>query len=131
MTSTLATKSRATKDITSTTDIMAGRKESITAFSSSGVRHQSASGAPAQEFVTVAVLPPRLPPDMASPTGVGTADAFAWDEAVNWSHNQKIDQTPSDPKGAKKFMKKIGVSTERKKANDMPPFIMRKVPYDT
>lgn len=110
---------------------MTSRKESITAVSSKGVRHQSASGAPAQEFVTVAVLPPRLPPDMASPTGVGTADAFAWDEAVNWSHNQKINQDQPDPKGPRKWMHKIGVSTERKKANDMPPFIMRKVPYDT
>lgn len=110
---------------------MAQRTQSITASTSGGVRHQSASGAPAQEFVTVAVLPPRLPPDMASPTGVGTADAFSWDEAVNWSHNQKINQTEPDPKGAHKFMRKIGVSTERKKANEMPPFIMRKVPYDT
>lgn len=109
---------------------MAQRTQSITATSRTGARQQSASGPPTQEMVTVAVLPPRLPPDMASPTGVGTADVFAWDEAVNWSHNQKIDQNEPEAKGSRKWMKKIGVSTDRKKATDMPPFIMRKVTYD-
>lgn len=105
---------------------MAQRTQSITA---TGIRHQSASGPPTQEMVTVAVLPPRLPPDMASPTGVGTADVFAWDEAVNWSHNQKINTNEAETK--KGWLKKIGVTTDRKKATDKPPFIMRKVPYDT
>jgi hypothetical protein len=109
---------------------MTERTTSITATSAKGARHQSISGPPAQEFVTVAVLPPRLPENMAAPTGIGTADAFAWDEAINWSHNQPINQNEQEPKGSKKMWKKMGVTTQRKKATDMPPFMMRKVPYD-
>lgn len=94
----------------------------------SGVRHQSMSGPPVQELVTVAVLPPRLPSDMAAPTGLGPAEAFSWDESINWSHNQKINQP--EPTSSKKFMRKIGLTTQRQKATDKPPFIFRKVPYD-
>lgn len=110
---------------------MAQRNSSLTAGSSiNGVRQQSTSGPPVQDFVTVAVLPPRLPADMATPTGLGPADAFAWDESLNWTHNQKMDQAEEEYRGAKKWMKKAGITTQRKKANDTPPFIFRKVPYD-
>lgn len=94
-------------------------------------RTQSASGPPVQEIVTVAVLPPRLAPGQAPPTGIAASDAFAWDEAVNWQHNDKTDQGPENLSKAKSFSRRIGLTTQRKKANeDTPPFIFRKVSYD-
>lgn len=95
-----------------------------------GVRQQSTSGPPTQEFVTVAVLPPRLPEGMAPPTGLGPADIFSWDESINWVHNEKIIKPENEPKGAKAWIKKAGLTTQRKKATEMPPFIHRQVPYD-
>lgn len=95
------------------------------------VRTQSLAGPPVQEFVEVAVLPPRLPPNMAAPTGLGPAEAFSWDESVNWIHNNKIDQPQAEKTGVKKLWQKTGVSTRREKHFDTPPFIKRKVPYDT
>lgn len=110
---------------------MSQRNMSITATTATrGARHQSASGPPTQEFVTVAVLPPRLPADVAPPTDLGPADVFSWDESVNWRHNEKIDKPEDKPTGAKKWIKKAGLTTKRKSASDKPPFIMRQVPYD-
>lgn len=92
-------------------------------------RQQSASGPPTVQMVSVAVLPPRLPTDMAPPTGVGAADVFSWDEAVNWEHNQPIN-APTPSKG-KSILRKTGLTTQRKRANpDLPPFQFRQVPYD-
>lgn len=104
------------------------RRESVGRAST---RKQSASGPPIMEMVTVAVLPPRLPPNFAPPTGVGMADVFSWDESINWQHNNPIP--PEGEAGRKKSLrKKIGLTTERKRANpDIPPFIMRQVPYQT
>lgn len=93
-------------------------------------RSQSASGPPTQDFVSVAVLPPRLPPGMAPRTGVGAADVFSWDEAINWQHNEAIED-PDNPARKKSFMQKVGLTGQRKKANEeLPPFILKKVPYD-
>lgn len=81
-------------------------------------------------MVSVAVLPPRLPPGMAPPSGLGAAGTMNWDERVNWSHNEPIDK-PENPSKAKKFLRKSGLTTQRAKANpDLPPFTMRQVPYD-
>lgn len=93
---------------------------------------QSDSSEPTMKLVSVAVLPPRLPPGMAPPTGIGAADAFSWDESVNWQHNSSIQQ--EEPTRRKSFMRKIGLTTQRKRAgeeDDLPPFIFRQVPYDT
>lgn len=81
------------------------------------------------DFVTVAVLPQRLPEDVAPPTGIGAAAAFDWDERVNWVHNERLDKPEAT--GSKKWMRKAGLTSQRKKANDKPPFIFRKIPYDT
>lgn len=84
------------------------------------------------KMVTVAVLPPRLPSGMAPPTGIGAAEAFSWDEGVNWQHNDNAKQ--EDPSRRKSFMRKVGLTTRRKRAgeeDDLPPFVMRQVPYDT
>lgn len=86
------------------------------------------SGPPTQDMVKVAVLPPRLPENMAPPTGLGPADAFSWDEAVNWTHNEKLGK--AEPTERKKFMRGIGLTTQRKAARDGPPFVFREVPYD-
>ena len=110
------------------TATMSERRESIRP---SRTRTQSASGPPVQEVVTVAVLPPRLAPGTAPPTGIAASDAFSWDEAVNWQHNEKLTQGPENLSKAKGLSRKIGFTTQRKKANeDTPPFIFRKVPYD-
>jgi hypothetical protein len=93
---------------------------------------QSESSEPIMKTVTVAVLPPRLPSGMAPPTGIGTADCFSWDEAVNWQHNDPATQ--EEPGRRKSFMRKVGLTTQRKRAgedDDLPPFVMRQVPYDT
>lgn len=86
------------------------------------------SGPPTQEMVKVAVLPPRLPADMGAPTGLGPAEAFSWDESLNWRHNEKIDQP--QPTNSKKFLRTIGLTTQRKASREGPPFIFREVPYE-
>lgn len=104
----------------------APRKESI---ATTHIRTQVAGEAPVQKTVKVAVMPPRLPPGMAPPTRVGAADVFSWDEPLNWSHNEKIRDDKTPPK--KDFFGKIGLTTERKKANpNTPNFTFREVPYD-
>ncbi|RVX70529.1 hypothetical protein B0A52_05180 [Exophiala mesophila] len=69
---------------------------------------------------------------MAPPTGVGAADTFAWDEAVNWQHNDAAEEP--EPARRKSFLRKIGMTTQRKRSGEdegLPPFRMRQVPYDT
>ena len=58
------------------------------------------------------------------------ADAFNWDESVNWRHNQKV---PSEAEAGRKksIFKRAGLTTVREKKTDTPPFIMRTVTYDT
>lgn len=83
------------------------------------------------EFVKVAVLPPRLPEGMAPPTGVGAAEAFSWNERLQWRHNEKIDQPERKVSATKSFMRKAGITTQRKARNEeLPPFTFREVPYD-
>ena len=92
---------------------------------------QSSSGPAQVEWVSVAVLPPRLPPGLAPPTGIGAADAFSWDEAINWQHNNPIP-TEEQAGRRKSFLKKAGLTTQRYKRNpDTPPYIFRSVRYDT
>src|SRR5271154_4168531 len=94
-------------------------------------RTQSASGPATMQTVSVAVLPPRLPQGIAPPTGVGWADAFSWDESINWQHNNILPQE-GGAEGKKSFLKRAGLTTERKKRNsDLPPFVMRQIPYET
>jgi len=92
---------------------------------------QSESGAPTVQMVSCAVLPPRLPPGMAPPTGVGLADVFSFDESLNWDHNNPIQQ--EEPSRRKSLFRKVGLTTQRERANedDVPPFVMRQIPYDT
>ena len=93
---------------------------------------QSDSAEPSVRMVSVAVLPPRLPPGMAPPTGVGAADTFSWDEAVNWQHNDAAKE--QEPSRRKSFLREVGLTTQRKRAvedSDLPPFRMRQVPYET
>ncbi|ETN45801.1 uncharacterized protein HMPREF1541_09634 [Cyphellophora europaea CBS 101466] len=93
-------------------------------------RQQSASGPPRQQLVSVAVLPPRLSQGFAPPNGIAAADCFNWDERVNWTHNEPIED-PNKPEGKKSLLKRVGLTTDRKKRNeDMPPFQFRQVPYD-
>ena len=67
---------------------------------------------------------------MAPPTGIGAADAFNWDDAINWQHNQPIS-TPEQAGRRKSLLKRAGLTTERYKRNpDTPPYIFRQVPYD-
>lgn len=100
-------------------------------------RKQSASEPPLQQMVSCAVLPPKLPAGMAPPTGVGAAEAFGWDEALNYQHNNPIAPntgggSAQDTPRRKSFLKKMGLTGERTKLHDdMPPFIMRQIPYDT
>lgn len=94
-------------------------------------RTQSASEAPSMQFVKVAVLPPRLPADVAPPTGIAAAEAISWDESVNWKHNEKIGKDQQQATKGKTWMRKAGLTTQRKKANeDLPPFVFRDIPYD-
>lgn len=86
------------------------------------------SSQPTQQTVRVAVLPPRLPPDMAPPTGLGPSDNFNWDERLNWLHNETIDGD-KDTSRRKSILGKVGYTRERKKRHDTPPFLMREVPY--
>ena len=103
------------------------RRESVGRFAA---RKQSASGPPVVDNVTVAVLPPRLPPGMAPPTGVGMADVFGWDESVNWQLNQPVSESP-EPSRRKSFLKRAGLTTDRQRRNpDIPPYMFRVVPYE-
>jgi hypothetical protein len=102
------------------------RRESVGRVSA---KTQSSSAPPTQETVSVAVLPPRLKANMAPPTGLGPADAFNWDESLNWTHNQPIEEP--EPSRRKSFFRKAGLTTKRQKANpDVPPFVLRQVSYD-
>jgi len=102
------------------------RRQSVV---TSRIRAQSAGGPPVQQMVKVAVIPPRLPPNMAPPTGLGASDCISWDESLNWQHNNKsIDEEVSKQK---RFMRKTGLTTQRKKRHeDIPNFTFREVPYD-
>ena len=94
-------------------------------------RAQSVTGPAAQETVTIAVLAPRLPPGMGEADGQGVADAISWDANVNSQHNRPLPKGDESLSGKKKFLKKAGVTKDRKKAHEeMPPFRMRTVPYD-
>jgi len=84
------------------------------------------------KMVSVAVLPPRLPSGMAPPTGIAAADVVSWDEAINWQHNDNAQE--ETPGRRKSFMRKVGLTTQRKRSveeDDLPPFVMRQIPYDT
>lgn len=103
------------------------RRESVGRLTA---RTQSASGPPTQHMVSVAVLPPRLLPGMAPPTGLGPAEAFNWDESLSWQHNEPI-KAEEETSRRKSFFRKAGITTQRKKANpDLPQFVLRQVPYD-
>lgn len=94
-------------------------------------RQQSASDPASQRMVSVAVLPPRFAQGIAPPSGIAAAECFNWDERVNWTHNEPVDNKSDGKTEKKSFMKKIGLSTDRKKRNeDLPPFQFRQVPYD-
>jgi hypothetical protein len=103
------------------------RKESVGRVTA---RRQSSASAPVVDWVTVAVLPPRIPFGYNPPTSVGlAADAFGWDESLNWSN-----QPASHPQRKPSLVKKMGFTTKRERANptsDLPPFVMRSVPYET
>lgn len=92
-------------------------------------RQVSLSDPPPVQMVTVAVLPPRLPPGPGGPlTGVPRAEIFNWDESINWA------PSPADLERQKKrsnsFFKRT-LTTQRQKANpDLPPFVMKQVPYE-
>jgi hypothetical protein len=106
--------------------MQSNRRESVGRRAS----QQSASAPASQQMVSVAVLPPRFAQGVAPPSGIAAAECFNWDERVNWTHNEPVEK--EDDKSEKKsFMKKIGLSTDRKKRNeDLPPFQFRQVPYD-
>jgi hypothetical protein len=94
-------------------------------------RTQSASGPATMQMVSVAVLPPRLPQGIVSPTGMGWADAFSRDESINWQHNNTLPQEGGAER-KKSFLKRASLTTEKKKRNpDLPPFVMRQIPYET
>jgi hypothetical protein len=96
------------------------------------MQKQQAGAPPVQEWVSVAVLPPQLPRGMAPPSGVGAAGTFGWDEALNWQHNEPIEQ--ADKPRKKSIMMKIGMTPERQrrsKDNGFPPYTMRQVRYET
>jgi hypothetical protein len=66
------------------------------------------------------------------------ADAFSWDESLNWSHNAPLHHSTNQPASHSQrkpsLVKKMGLTTKRERANpksDLPPFVMRSVPYDT
>lgn len=102
-------------------------------------RRQSSASAPVTDRVTVAVLPPRIPFGYNPPTSVGmAADAFGWDESLNWSQNAPLHHSTNQPASHSQrkpsLAKKMGFTTKRERANpesDLPPFVMRSVPYDT
>ena len=103
------------------------RRESVGRLSA---RTQSASGPPSKDMVSVAVLPPRLNSNLAPPTGLGPAEAFSWDESLNWQHNDPIQE--KEVSKTRGFLRKTGITTQRKRVNpDLPPFVLRQIPYDT
>jgi hypothetical protein len=94
-------------------------------------RQVSISDPPPVQMVTVAVLPPRLPSGPGGPrTGVAMADVFNWDEMINWSPSP-ADVERQQKKQASKNPFKRNLTTARQKANpDLPPFVMKQVPYE-
>ena len=57
--------------------------------------------------------------------------AISFDERINWSHNEPINRDEESVGKTKKFFRKAGATTQRRKVNpDTPPFILRQVPYD-
>jgi hypothetical protein len=84
------------------------------------------------QMVTVAVLPPRLPSTPGGPrTGVPMADAFNWDEMINWTPSPAELERQQQKQRSKNPLKR-GLTTARQKRNpDLPPFVMRQVPYET
>jgi hypothetical protein len=69
---------------------------------------------------------------MAPPTNIGASGAIGFDEALNWQHNNPVQE--QDPSRRKSLFRKVGITTQRKRANaedDLPPFVMRQIPYDT
>ena len=121
----------------------AQRKESIGRLNQ---RQVSISDPPPVPTVTVAVLAPRLPScAVAAPrTGVAAADVFNWDEALNWRSPPPPPpaddpERPAQPRRNSRnnnglsFKKVLPLPTTRRtKANpDLPPFVMRQVPYET
>lgn len=108
---------------------MSDRRESITAGAQ---RTQSSSGPPVQKTVRVAVLPPRLPVDMAPPTGVGAAEAISYNESINWRHNERIDTDESKQRreSSKLIPSTIFTASRKPKNENTPPFVFREVPYD-
>jgi hypothetical protein len=93
---------------------------------------QPASGPPTMQMVSVAVLPPRLPPGVAPPTGLGVADAFNWDESLNWQHNLPVPKEGEEPR-KKSIWNKAGLTTKRERRgnSDTPNFVLRQIPYET
>lgn len=62
---------------------------------------------------------------------MGVAGAVGWDVNVNAQHNRLLPKDGEGLSSGKRFLKKAGITLDRKKAhNDMPPFRMRTVPYD-
>ncbi|KIW24266.1 uncharacterized protein PV07_09993 [Cladophialophora immunda] len=93
---------------------------------------QSDSAPPSVRMVSCAVLPPRLPAGMAPPTGIGASEAISYDESLNWEHNQSALE--EEPSRRKSLFRKVGLTTQRKRRDpedDLPPFVMRQIPYDT
>ncbi|OAP59107.1 hypothetical protein AYL99_06405 [Fonsecaea erecta] len=93
---------------------------------------QSDSAPPSVKMVSCAVLPPRLPAGMAPPTGIGAFEAISYDESLNWEHNNPISE--EEPSRRKGLFRKVGLTTQRKRRDsqdDLPPFVMRQIPYDT
>ncbi|EXJ64273.1 hypothetical protein A1O7_00609 [Cladophialophora yegresii CBS 114405] len=69
---------------------------------------------------------------MAPPTNIGASGAIGFDEALNWQHNNAVQE--QDTSRRKSLFRKVGITTQRKRANaedDLPPFVMRQIPYDT
>ncbi|KIX95823.1 uncharacterized protein Z520_08531 [Fonsecaea multimorphosa CBS 102226] len=93
---------------------------------------QSDSAPPSVKMVSCAVLPPHLPAGMAPPTGIGASEAISYDEALNWEHNNSVHD--EEPSRRKSLFRKVGLTTQRKRRDsqdDLPPFVMRQIPYDT
>lgn len=119
------------------------------------VRTQPSGGPPVVSTVRVAVLPPRLPPEMHAPAGVGSGEGPGFDEHLNLIHNLKVDpnqsgsvsyQSPTSPtqtqspeittspptkayKSTFLGMRKTPLRA-REKSNDIPPFVFREVTYE-
>lgn len=94
------------------------------------VRKQRASEPPVQDFVSVAVLPPRLPAGMAPPSEIGPVGLFSWDERLNWRHNEPISSS-KDLVQERNFLQRAGLTTQRCSRNDsLPPYRFKQVSYD-